>query len=549
MAALAAALEEDIDRRIGEVVVEPVTRVAGALGLRIHCDATERRYSGARCAARHFRGYETILVDRDVRDAIYLASRCCGYHGGQHAVASAQAVEMAFGLEPPPMAIALRNLGLSAELIHAEAAHLFLLAAPDLGAAAAAAHFPDVWALAQRTTAPHADVHGMATIAEIMRSLDPLSGSWYRDAFSVARIPLQMYAVLHGKYPHPQTMVPGGVATKMSHTTVSAVHDYVVRLLSLVDPAKRVATMVSDLLDFWVEAAPDLVRVGAGPANFVDSGLWDDPEGGADPTWEGITQRGHHRWAAPGVILDGKPVTFDLREVAEGIEEDVTYSFYEPWPGGAHPFDKRTVAAPGPARWNGRYSWATTVRWRGHTVETGPGARLWTTALRGRMPENPFVTARDGGVQLYLPEGALPDLLLEWRPPAAWNAIERTRARLYGIVFAALIGAQQALTVLDLQKQARHQTSIAVRELDARGERRGVGFAGDGLLGHWMIVDGRRIANYQVVAPSTINLGPGGPIEAALEATPVLQTDGLVSGIEALIALRSFDPCVNCASH
>lgn len=548
MVAVAEPITKSSKPRTAELVLEPVNRTGGSLGLRVMADAATGRYSGARCAAGAFRGYEYVLAGRDVRDAIYTASRCCGYHGGQHAVAAAQAVEMALGIEPPPMAVALRNLGLSAEIVHAEAAHLFLLAGPDFSATSMAVHFPGLLELALRTKAPNAETHGFATIGDIMRSLDPVTGRWYRDAFSVARIPYQMYAVLHGKYPHPQTMVPGGVGTKMSHTTVSGVHDYVVRLLSLVDPAKRVVVLITDLLDFCVATVPELAEVGVGPTNFIDSGLWDDPEN-YDPTWEGLTERGNQRWASPGVILDGRLVTSDLREVADGVEEYSDHSFYEPWSGGVHPFDKRTVAAPQAVSWDRRYSWSTTARWKGNTVETGPGARLWTTALRGRMQLNPFLSARDGAVQMALPEGGLPEMVLEWRPPVVWNAIERTRARLHGIIFAALVAAVQSLKVLDMQKEARHETSAPIHEPKRRGERRGVGFAGDGMLGHWMTLDGKMISNYQVVGPSTFNIGPGGPAEAAVDGTPILEQSAQASGIEALIALRSLDPCVNCATH
>ena len=529
------------------IVVQPVTRVGGSVGLRVQVDSATNAYAGTRCSAGFFRGYENILVGRDVRDAVYVSSRCCGYHGGQHSVAAAQAVEMALDVTPPPMAIALRNLGLSAETIHAQAAHLFLLAGPDFSASSISVHWPDLWSMAQRTPAPNAEIHGFATLGDVMRSLDPVTGRWYRDAFSVARIPYQMYAVLHGKYPHPQTMVPGGVATPMSNTTVSAIHDYVVRLLSLVDPAKRVAMLISDLLDFCVAAVPELAKVGVGRASFIDSGQWDDPEG-YDPSWDGLTERGNRRWAAPGVAIDGRLVTSDLREVADGVEESVEHSYYQRWAGDAHPMHKGTLPAPGALSWDGRYSWSTSARWRGEVVETGPGARLWTTALRGQMQLNPFVSARDGGVQLLLPEGGLPEMMLEWKPPAVWNAIERTRARLYSVVFAALVGAQQALTVLDLQKEGRHAT-YAPFPLPKRGQRRGVGFAGDGMLGHWLSVEGHGIDHYQVVGPSTFNIGPGGPAEAAVDGTPTLEQAGAPTGVTALVALRSFDPCGNCASH
>lgn len=540
-----------VQQKTGTFLFEPVNRVGGGMSLDVRIDPSGR-YTNAHCAADRYRGYETILTGREVRDAIYIASRVCGYHGGQHSVAAAQAVEMACDVPPTPMAIAMRNLGLCAEMIHAEAAHLVLLAGPDFSRMLVGEHFPDLLAMAQNAPAEHVELHGYPTIGDIMGSLDPLTGQWYRDAFTVARIPYQMYAVIAGKYPHPETMVPGGVSKSMSHTTVSAVHDYVVRLLSLVDPAKRIGTMILDLLD-WLASVPGLDEIGAGPMNFIDSGMWDDVEP-YDHTWEGLTERSQTRWAAPGVILDGQLVTGNLAEVAAGVEEDVSRSFYDPEggsgiPGAPYPAVRRT---PRPQRisWDGRYSWSALARWKGHTVETGPGARLWTTALRGRMPRpNPFVASAGGAVQLLLPEGGqggLPEMLLEWRPPAKWNAIERTRARLYGIVFAALVSAVNSLTVLDLQKLARHQPANEFK-LPGRGQRAGVGFSGDGFLGHWLTLDGALMSDYRIVGPSTFNIGPGGPAEQAINATPVLEANP--TGIEALIALRSFDPCINCGSQ
>ncbi len=522
------------------LLFEPVTRVAGALALRVDADMTRGRYAAARCAAQAFRGYESILQGRDYRDAIFTSSRCCGYHGGQHAVAAAQAVEMALGVTPPPLAVAVRNLGLAAETIHAEAAHLVLLVGPDLCEESVRARWPDVWAAAERSEAPSAAVHGMGTIGEIMYSLNPFTGQWYREALNVARVPFSMYAILQGKYPHPEAIVPGGVATTI---TTTKVHDYLVRLLSLVDPAKRVGTLLLDLLDWLVGEVPALAEVGVRPANLFDTGQWDVADG-YDPTWSGLTERGRSRWAAPGVLIDGQLVTDDLREIVDGIEEQVDRSFYKPTEG-VDLFTQRMSPAPGPTDWAGRYSWCASARWRGHALETGPGARLWMTVLRGHIHDNPFITVQDGGIQLDLPAAALPRIVLEWRPPAAWNAIERNRARLYSIVFAALVAANNVLTILNLQKAGL--TAVSVPAVKPTGERRGVGLAGDGVLGHWLVLDRVRIDNYQVVAPSTFNLGPGGPAEEAIDATPIV--GDRPNGAEALIALRSFDPCVNCATH
>src|SRR5215471_12997478 len=163
MVALASPLETTTRTGIAELDIEPVTRVGGGVGLRVLADPSTRRYSQSRIVVDRYRGYEPILAGRDVRDAVYVSSRCCGYHGGQHAIAAVQAVEMAYGIEPPPMAVALRNLGLSAEMVHAEAAHLVLLAAVDFSRMLMGEHYPDILAMAQKAPAEHVELHGYPT--------------------------------------------------------------------------------------------------------------------------------------------------------------------------------------------------------------------------------------------------------------------------------------------------------------------------------------------------------------------------------------------------
>src|SRR5436305_5477874 len=117
-------IEEDAERMqrlierngsIRRVDYDPVTRVAGALAFHTVVDLDNRQVLETASMATLFRGYEVILQGRDPRDAIFISSRACGVCGGVHATTSCLALEMAFGIKPPPMGIALRNLLLSIE--------------------------------------------------------------------------------------------------------------------------------------------------------------------------------------------------------------------------------------------------------------------------------------------------------------------------------------------------------------------------------------------------------------------------------------------------
>ena len=74
-----------------------------------------------------------------------------------------------------------------------------------------------------------------------------------------------------------------------------------------------------------------------------------------------------------------------------------------------------------------------------------------------------------------------------------------------------------------------------------------------GALGHWIVIEDGRIANYQAVVPSTWNAGPrdgrgqAGAYEAALQDNH--QLVDVKQPIEILRTIHSFDPCIACAVH
>ncbi len=72
-----------------------------------------------------------------------------------------------------------------------------------------------------------------------------------------------------------------------------------------------------------------------------------------------------------------------------------------------------------------------------------------------------------------------------------------------------------------------------------------------GALGHWLYIENREIAFYQIITPSAWNLstqsnGMKGTGEQALIGTPV---NNVEAPVEIGRIIRSFDPCVSCATH
>lgn len=72
-----------------------------------------------------------------------------------------------------------------------------------------------------------------------------------------------------------------------------------------------------------------------------------------------------------------------------------------------------------------------------------------------------------------------------------------------------------------------------------------------GALGHWIIIRDSKIAFYQIITPSAWNLSTQtgtlkGTAEQALIGVPV---EDIETSVEIGRTIRSFDPCISCATH
>jgi hydrogenase large subunit len=564
---------EELVRRNGhvkEMNVDPVTRVAGALGFHAVVDLQARKVHEANSVATIFRGYEVILKGRDPRDAMFISSRVCGVCGGVHSVASSLAIEMAFGISPPPLGIALRNIQLALDFLLDNPLHLFLLAGPDYSQVVVQRTNPALWELATRTEAPGAKVHGMKTISEIMEGLNPLIGKLYLEGLHATRVPREAYAILYGKYPHPQTVVPGGLSTTLSFQILNETHNRIIRTL---DFGKKAVFIWDDLCDFFLQADPRNALVGSRDKNLVDTGIWDDPEA-YDGTYKNAAAWGEKRWATPGVIIDGKLVTTNLHHINMGLEEFIEHSFYEGWeneglrhrtdPDGNplspnHPWNKETKPSPVHKRnWRERYTWATAPRWDRKVVEAGSYGRMWAAAAAQKLPKSRFIESTGYSMKLHVPKGVLPAMEVEWRIPEKWNAFERNRNRAYHIVYSMMVAYENLLLTGELMK--RGETRTATPYEVPKTNRVGVGFwgAGRGWLTHHLEMDKGALVNYQIITPSTFNASPkdpfgqAGPYEEAVMNTPIIEEYDKpedFTGVDIFRALRSFDPCMPCTTH
>ena len=555
--------------QLADVDFDPVTRVAGALAFHSTVDLNERRVVETNSMATLFRGYEVILRGRDPRDAAFISSRACGVCGGVHATTSALALEMALGIKPPPMGILVRNMLLSCEYLYDNPLHLFVLAGPDFSESLVKQTNPEIWTRAESTPAKNADLHGYKTIGAIMTDLNPLTGKLYLEALKMTRVAREAYVLLGGKYPHPETIIPGGVTTTLTTTTFN---EFYLRVQQFFDYAKKCVGIWDDVYDFFYECDPRYQECGRLPATMIDFGQWDH-EDYYDGTYVNCNTWGEKRWSTPGVLVDGKLVTTRLTDINVGLEEFVEHSYYEAWedypfktdPLGNplsphHPWNKTTIPRPGSQNWKERYSWATTPTWDRRTFEAGAYARVYISALAKKLPKSDYVASTGESLKLNIAAAELPAMELEWKVPKYWNAFERNRARAYAVAFNLMVTLENLLRAFDLQKQG--ETKVATPfEIPSKGHAIGVGFwgAGRGFLCHHCEIKDGLLANYQIVTPSTVNAcpktpwGAAGAYEQSVLNTPIVETnlgnEYAFQGIDILRAIRSFDPCMPCTTH
>jgi len=560
---------------VKEMSWDPVTRIVGSLGIHTEIDFTNRAVNKCYSTSMLFRGFDIFMKGIDPRDAHFITSRICGICGDNHCTCSCLNQNMAYSVKPPPLGDLAFNLAESADYMFDHAIFNDCMANVDFCEQMVKDTNPTLLATAEKTSAPHSDIHGYKTIADIMRALNPFTGSFYLETLHVARYTREMYCLFGGRHTHPSTIMPGGCSADITHQTLT---DYYVRLMRYMDYVKRVVPMHDDLYDFFLEQLPGYDMVGFRETNLVNWGCFDDPDY-VDYDYRTMTDWGRKRYITPGVAINGELISTDLVEINlmirillgssyfDGWEAEPTFVTHDPLGNPVdknHPWNKQTLPKPQKRDWADKYSWVVSPRIYDKRTDThvccdtggGPFARQWCTAKAG-IVDYGYLKATGHSIQMVLPKSAsLPEMELEWKVPEKSNAIERDRARSYHQAYSALVGLHCLERAL---KEVRAGRTKSWKEFKVPEEAVSCGFheAARGVLSHHMVIREGKIANYQPYPPTPWNASPRdtygtpGPYEDAVQNTPIFEENGPENfkGVDIMRAVRSFDPCLPCGVH
>ena len=553
------------------IVIDPITRIEGHL--RIEIEVKDGAVVDAYSSGTMVRGFEIILKGRDPRDAWAFVERACGVCTTVHALASVRAVEDALSITVPPNADLIRNLMFCAQYLQDHVVHFYHLHAldwvdvvsalkADPKATSALAQSLSAWPksspgyfsdLQKRlTTFVESGQLGIFANAywghkayKLPPEVNLIGVAHYLEALEWQKEIVKVHTIFGGKNPHPNYLV-GGVPCSLNIDEANAIN------------AERLA-MVGKLFDdaqTFVEQVyiPDLLAIagfykdwgaiGGGLSNYLAYG--DLPTNGyADIKSFKFPRRAIMNRNLNEVLpVDGK----DPMQV----QEFVNNSWYDYAAGdgtGLHPWDGATTlhyTGPKPPYTEldvtKKYSWLKTPRWKGEPMEVGPLARVLVAYASGSKEVQELV----GGVlkQLDVPVTAL------------FSTLGRTAAR--GLETKLVAGWAKEFygSLLANIKRGETRTADTTRWDPASWptEAKGVGLteAPRGALAHWIVIRDQKIANYQLVVPSTWNASPRdtkgqmSAYEASLIGTPIADAD---KPMEILRTIHSFDPCLACAVH
>ncbi|KKL44451.1 hypothetical protein LCGC14_2365540 [marine sediment metagenome] len=282
----------------------------------------------------------------------------------------------------------------------------------------------------------------------------------------------------------------------------------------------------SDLGLFWrMSKDIGLDKYGKGHGKFTTWGYLPHEDKYQNPTIDG---------RADAVIMksgiyDGATDTFGPMDQSF-VREDTHHAWYDE-KGAVHPFDRTTnPIAKNDVDHAGKYTWGTAVSHaESGRLEAGPLARR-------------LIAGNDTGHDFQHKDGLVLDM---YRKMGGASTMLRHFARMHELCILYR-EAERNLREFKLNDE------WYIKPTERDGQGWGATEAIRGALCHWIDVKDGKIANYQIIAPTTWNVGPRtedgtrGPIEEALIGTPIKNSS---DPVEVGHVCRSYDSCLVCTVH
>jgi hydrogenase large subunit len=318
------------------ITIDPVTRLEGHLKVEVEIEngaVTEAYASGTL-----FRGFETILTNRDPWDAPQITQRVCGVCPIPHAQASVLALDNAAGKVIPNNARLMRNLVLGANFVQSHLLSFYHLSALDYLSGPAMAPWQPAWNVDLRIDTG---------------TTNTLVGQ-YVSALAMTRKAQEMGAIFGGRMPIAAAHMPGGFTTTPTAAQVVRFKAYCNELIAFIN-----STYIPDV-EALAAIYDDYFSIGRGYGNLISYGVFE------------LNTDGSKKLLRAGRAAAGSTAIEPLNPAV--ITEKVTHSWYDDSTNNLNPANGATV--PVQPKANG-YSWLKAPRYANEPCEAGPLARMW----------------------------------------------------------------------------------------------------------------------------------------------------------------------------
>jgi [NiFe] hydrogenase large subunit len=516
---------------MARLVIDPMTRIEGHLKIEVEIDGG--KVKDAWTSGTLFRGFELILQGRDPRDAWQLTQRVCGVCPTSHGHTSSMGLDEAFKVKIPDNAVIMRNLIEGCQFLHSHILWFYHLAALD--------YVDVVSALNAKTTAPSlllvkeklktfvdsgqlgpfANAYWGHPAYKLPPEINLLAVAHYLEALDMQAQAAAASATFGGKMPMTMTSPPGGVNCIVDMDLIA---NFLYRL-------KQVQAFIDNkFIPDVLAVAPyyiDWAGIGKGHANFLAWGVFEDPAS-RDP-YKRLLPRGAV-YASEGLVAK--------KVGPEMVTEDTTHGWYK----NGQPLNPaKGVTDPDYTGYDTdkKYTWAKAPRLNGKPMEVGALARMLVAYTSGSPAAQGLI------------DSTLAKLGVAGKPEVLLSVLGRIAAR---ALEAKLVADAMVEWTKQLAANLGKGDTALFTQYEIPDSSSGIGLweAPRGALGHWNVIEGGRLKNYQLVVPTTWNVCPRdsngvrGPIEEALVGTPVYDPK---QPVEILRVVHSFDPCLACTVH
>ena len=510
-----------------ELNISPVGRVEGDLDVKVYME--NGVVTRAHTQAAMFRGFEQIMAGKDPQSGLIVTPRICGICGGSHLYCASSALDTAWKTNLSPNALLLRAIGQATETIQSIPRWFYAIFATDMA---------------------NKKFANKPLYEEVVKRFAAYVGTSFQRGVSASGRPVEVYAIFGGQWPHSSYMVPGGVMCAPTLKDVTRAHaimnhfkndwlesiwlgcsiERYLRIKSWDDMLAWVEENESQRnsdLGLFIRAGLEfgLDKFGQGVGKFLAYGTYLHKDRYNTPTIEGRNQA---LISASGFFDGTNYHAFNHLEVMEHVK----HSWYKDV-NAAHPW-KEPLPTPLPSQnlnnsnFNEKYSWAKAPRYMGYAAEAGPLSRV-------------IMNANPANLDHQIQDPLFGDIMAKMGPSVFTRTLARVHEapRLYEFINTWL-------------SQINLDGEFYIKPKEQDGEGFGATEAARGALAHWIQIEGGVIKNYQVIAPTTWNVGPNdesgnsGPIEAALEGTEIEDPH---DPVEVGMVARSFDSCLVCTVH